>query len=40
MNFYVDAEMEPWTEPVPAVPTELAGWLDRPQPPTAERLLE
>ena len=40
VNFYVDAEMKPWPEPVPGVPTELARWLDRPPPSTAERLLE
>ena len=40
VNFYVDAGMKPWPEPVPAVPTELAGWLDQPALATAERLLE
>ena len=38
VNFDIDAEMKPWPVPVPAVPTELAGWLDRPLPTTAERL--
>jgi succinate dehydrogenase / fumarate reductase, flavoprotein subunit len=41
VNFFLDTEMKPGPEPVPAVPTELAGWLASPLPPaTAGHLLE
>ena len=39
-NFYVDARMEPWSEPVLSVPAELRDWTERPVELTAERLLE
>ena len=37
MNFYVDAHMDPWSEPVP---DELREWTERPVELGAERLLE
>ena len=40
VNFYVDARMDPWTEPVPSVPDELREWTERPVELGAERLLE
>ena len=40
VNFYVDARMEPWSEPVPPVPDELREWVERPVEVSAERLLE
>ena len=40
LNFYVDARMEPWSEPVPPVPAQLRQWLDRPLELGADRLLE
>jgi succinate dehydrogenase / fumarate reductase flavoprotein subunit len=40
INLYVDARMEPWTEPVPPVPSALLEWADTPVEATAERLLE
>jgi succinate dehydrogenase / fumarate reductase flavoprotein subunit len=39
-NFYVDARMEPWSEPVPHVPAELREWIERPVEVSGERLLE
>jgi succinate dehydrogenase / fumarate reductase flavoprotein subunit len=39
-NFYVDARMEPWSEPVPQVPAELREWIERPVEVSGERLLE
>jgi succinate dehydrogenase / fumarate reductase flavoprotein subunit len=40
VNFYVDARMDPWSEPVPGVPDELREWIERPVELGAERLLE
>ena len=40
VNFYIDARMEPWSEPVPNVPDELRAWTERPVELGAERLLE
>jgi succinate dehydrogenase / fumarate reductase flavoprotein subunit len=40
VNFYVDAGMDPWSEPVPSVPDELREWTERPGELGAERLLE
>jgi len=40
VNFYVDARMDPWSEPVPGVPDELREWTERPVELGAERLLE
>lgn len=40
VNFYVDARMDPWSEPVPGVPAELRKWTERPVELGAERLLE
>jgi succinate dehydrogenase / fumarate reductase flavoprotein subunit len=40
VNFYVDARMEPWSEPVPPVPPELREWTERPVELGAGRLLE
>jgi succinate dehydrogenase / fumarate reductase flavoprotein subunit len=40
LNFYVDARMDPWSEPVPGVPDELRKWMARPIEIGAERLLE
>jgi succinate dehydrogenase flavoprotein subunit len=40
VNFYVDARMEPWPEPVPPVPPELREWTERPVELGAGRLLE
>jgi succinate dehydrogenase / fumarate reductase flavoprotein subunit len=40
LNFYVDARMEPWSEPVPPLPPELRGWVERPVEVSAEQLLE
>ena len=40
VNFYVDARMDPWSEPVPGVPDELREWTERPVELAAERLLE
>jgi succinate dehydrogenase / fumarate reductase flavoprotein subunit len=40
VNFFIDSRMEPWREPVNEVPPELAAWMRRPVPVTAERLLE
>jgi succinate dehydrogenase / fumarate reductase flavoprotein subunit len=40
LNFYVDARLEPWSEPIPPVPVELHEWLERPVEVSAERLLE
>ena len=39
-NFFIDSRMEPWSEPVPAVPAELREWLDRPLEVGGNRLLE
>jgi succinate dehydrogenase / fumarate reductase flavoprotein subunit len=40
VNFHVDSRMEPWGEPVPPMPPEMRGWLERPVDLGAERLLE
>jgi succinate dehydrogenase / fumarate reductase, flavoprotein subunit len=40
VNFLVDARMEPWAVPVPAVPPHLQAWVDRPLEVSADRLLE
>ncbi len=40
VNFYVDARMEPWSEPVPTVPDALRAWMDGSIEIGAERLLE
>jgi hypothetical protein len=40
VNFHVDARMEPWSEPVPPMPAEMRGWMERPVELGAERLLE
>jgi succinate dehydrogenase / fumarate reductase flavoprotein subunit len=40
LNFYVDARLEPWSEPIAPVPVELQEWLERPVEVSAERLLE
>jgi len=40
VNFYVDARMKPWSEPVPGVPDELRKWTQRPAELGAEGLLE
>jgi succinate dehydrogenase / fumarate reductase flavoprotein subunit len=40
LNFYVDARLEPWSEPIPPMPVELREWLERPVEVSAERLLE
>jgi succinate dehydrogenase / fumarate reductase flavoprotein subunit len=40
VNLYVDARMEPWSEPVPRVPDDLRQWLEHPLEVGAERLLE
>ena len=40
VNFYVDARMVPWREPVPAVPDGLRSWTEQPVEIGAERLLE
>ncbi len=40
VNFYVDARMEPWSEPVPLVPPELREWTERPVELGAGGLLE
>jgi succinate dehydrogenase / fumarate reductase flavoprotein subunit len=40
VNFFVDARMEPWGEPVPPVPDELRPWLERPLEVGADKLLE
>jgi succinate dehydrogenase / fumarate reductase flavoprotein subunit len=40
VNFYVDARMAPWSEPVPPVTPELSAWTERPVELTAGRLLE
>jgi succinate dehydrogenase / fumarate reductase flavoprotein subunit len=40
VNFYVDSRMEPWSEPVPAVPEELRAWMAEPVEFGADRLLE
>jgi len=40
VNFYVDARMDPWSEPVPGVPDELREWTEHPAELGAERLLE
>ena len=40
VNFYVDARMDPWSEPVPGVPDELREWTERPVELGAERLFE
>jgi len=39
-NFYVDARMEPWSEPVPPVPEELRAWTAQAVELGAERMLE
>jgi succinate dehydrogenase / fumarate reductase flavoprotein subunit len=40
VNFYIDARMDPWNEPVPQVPDALHSWLEQPVGVGAERLLE
>jgi succinate dehydrogenase / fumarate reductase, flavoprotein subunit len=40
LNFYVDARLEPWSEPIPPMPVELREWVERPVEVSAERLLE
>jgi succinate dehydrogenase / fumarate reductase flavoprotein subunit len=40
VNFYLDARMEPWSEPVPPVPPELREWTERPVELSAGGLLE
>jgi succinate dehydrogenase / fumarate reductase flavoprotein subunit len=40
VNFYVDARMDPWPEPVSSVPEALRDWTERPVELTADRLLE
>lgn len=40
VNFYVDARMAPWSQPVPAVPAELSTWVEESLEIGAERLLE
>ena len=40
VNFYVDSRMEPWSEPVPAVPESLRSWIEQPVEIGADRLLE
>ncbi len=40
VNFFVDAGMDPWSEPVPGVPDELREWTERPVELGPERLLE
>jgi succinate dehydrogenase / fumarate reductase, flavoprotein subunit len=40
VNFHVDARMEPWSEPVRPIPSELRGWVDSAVEVGAERLLE
>jgi succinate dehydrogenase / fumarate reductase flavoprotein subunit len=40
VNFYVDARMTPWPEPVPPVPAELLELTDQPVEVTAGQLLE
>jgi succinate dehydrogenase / fumarate reductase flavoprotein subunit len=40
VNIHLDARMEPWTEPVAAVPAELREWAEQPLEVGAERLLE
>jgi len=39
-NFYVDARMEPWSEPVPPVPEELRAWTAQAVQLGAEQMLE
>jgi succinate dehydrogenase / fumarate reductase flavoprotein subunit len=39
-NLYVDARMEPWSEPVPPVPEELRAWTAQAVELGAERMLE
>lgn len=40
VNFYVDARMQPWREPVPPVPDALRRWMEQPLEIGADRLLE
>jgi len=40
VNIHLNARMEPWTEVVPPVPSELREWAERPLEVGAERLLE
>lgn len=40
VNFYVDARMEPWSEPVHVVSEDLRSWTEPPIQAGAERLLE
>jgi succinate dehydrogenase / fumarate reductase flavoprotein subunit len=40
VNFYIDARMDPWNEPVPQVPDALHAWMEQPVGVGAERLLE
>jgi succinate dehydrogenase / fumarate reductase flavoprotein subunit len=40
VNFYIDARMAPWPEPVPPVPVGLLAWTEQPVEVTAAQLLE
>jgi succinate dehydrogenase / fumarate reductase flavoprotein subunit len=40
VNFYVDARLAPWPEPVPSVPDYLLAWTEEPVEASAGRLLE
>ncbi len=40
VNFYLDARMEPWSEPVPSIPDDLRSWMEHPLEIGADRLLE
>ena len=40
VNLYLDAHMDPWSEPVPPVPDDLRSWMEQPVEMGAERLLE
>ena len=40
VNFYVDARLEPWAEPVDEPPPDIVDRADRSVPPSADRLLE
>ena len=40
VNFFIDARMEPWSEPVPGVPADLRAWTEGPVELGPERLLE
>jgi succinate dehydrogenase / fumarate reductase, flavoprotein subunit len=40
VNFYLDARMDPWSEPVPPVREDLRSWMEHPVEIGADRLLE